>query len=262
MKVKEKARILEQKKIARDIYDMTLAVSFAGECVPGQFVSLMTGDKSRLLPRPISICGIGKNTIRLVYRVAGSGTSDFSKLSGGDDITVMGPLGNGFPLEMCAGKRVLLVGGGIGIPPMLCTGEKLKSLPAQQAPRSLTYVVGYRTDDKYLYEDLTASSAVVVSTDDGSFGIKGTVVDAIKASGLEADLIFTCGPKPMFRALMDYAGEKNIELWLSMEERMACGIGACLGCVCQSKEIDGHSFVHNKRVCKDGPVFKSTEVVL
>lgn len=262
MKVKEKAKVLEQKKIAQDIYDMTLAVSFAKACVPGQFVSLMTGDKSRLLPRPISICAIGENSIRLVYRVAGSGTADFSRLSRGDEIEVLGPLGNGFPLEVCAGKRVLLVGGGIGIPPMLCAGEALRALPSHKAPRSFTYVVGYRSDDKYLYEDLSASSRVVVSTDDGSFGIHGTVVDAIKAENLEADIIFTCGPKPMFKALMGYAEENHSELWLSMEERMACGIGACLGCVCQSREIDGHSFVHNKRVCKDGPVFKSTEVVL
>lgn len=261
MKVKEKAKVLEQKKIAQDIYDMTLAVSFAKDCVPGQFVSVMTDDKSRLLPRPISICGITDETIRLVYRVVGSGTTDFSKLQSGDEVTVLGPLGNGFPLDVCEGKKVLLVGGGIGIPPMLCSGRALLE-GGRVKPESVTYVVGYRTDDKYLYEDLCSSSKVVVSTDDGSFGTHGTVIDAIKEAGLEADVIFTCGPKPMFKALVSYAEEKNIDLYLSMEERMACGIGACLGCVCQSKEVDGHSHVHNKRVCKDGPVFKSTEVVL
>ncbi|MDO4478637.1 MAG: dihydroorotate dehydrogenase electron transfer subunit [Lachnospiraceae bacterium] len=262
MKVKERAKVLQQSCIAADIYDMTLAVSFAGDCVPGQFVSLMTEDGSRLMPRPISICGIEKDAIRLVYRVAGSGTADFSALKAGDEITVIGPMGNGFPLDVCAGKRVLLIGGGIGIPPMLETGRTLQGLPEDEKPASLAYVVGYRTDDKYLYNDLCAVAPVYVSTDDGSFGVHGTVVDAMKAAGLEADVILSCGPKPMLRALKAVADEQGIDLWVSMEEKMACGIGACLACVCQSTEVDHHSHVHNKRVCKDGPVFNSKEVVL
>ena len=262
MKVKEKAKVLEQTRIAQDIYDMRLSVSFAGECVPGQFISLMTGDGSRLLPRPISICGIFEGGLRLVYRVAGTGTEGFSKLKAGNELTVLGPLGNGFPLQACAGKKVLLIGGGIGIPPMLCAGKALKAAEGKDKPASVTYVVGYRTDDKYLYPELCESARTLVSTDDGSFGTHGTVLDALCAEGAEADVIFACGPKPMLRALKAYAEEKGIDLWISMEERMACGIGACLGCVCESTEVDAHSHVRNKRVCKDGPVFKSTEVVL
>ena len=114
----------------------------------------------------------------------------------------------------------------------------------------------------FLTEELGASGAFYVATEDGSAGTKGNVLDAVREQGIEADVIYACGPKPMLRAIKAYAEEKGIECYLSMEERMACGIGACLACVCQSKEKDEHSQVHNKRVCKDGPVFLSTEVEL
>ena len=122
-------------------------------------------------------------------------------------------------------------------------------------------IAGYR-DELFLTEELGASGAFYVATEDGSAGTKGNVLDAVREQGIEADVIYACGPKPMLRAIKAYAEEKGIECYLSMEERMACGIGACLACVCQSKEKDEHSQVHNKRVCKDGPVFLSTEVEL
>ena len=262
MKKKERARVLQQKQISAGIYDLELAVSFASEARPGQFVSLFTGDGSRLMPRPISICGITDKSLRLVYRVAGSGTADFSKLAQGDEITVLGPLGNGFDPAPAAGKRVLLIGGGIGLPPMLGLGKALAALDGPEAPRSLAFVAGYRTDDRYLYEDMQACAPIYASTEDGSFGTRGTVLDAISENSLEADLIYSCGPKPMLKALKAYAEEKDMELYVSMEEKMACGIGACLGCICQSTEVDGHSHVHNKRICKDGPVFKARDIVL
>lgn len=120
---------------------------------------------------------------------------------------------------------------------------------------------GYR-DELFLNEELAKNGTVYLATEDGSAGTKGNVLDAICAEGLSADVIYACGPTPMLRALKAYAEEKGIECWLSLEERMACGVGACLGCVCKSKEVDSHSHVHNKRVCKDGPVFLSTEVEL
>lgn len=252
--IKELATVLSQESIAAGIYSLVLKVSFAEDVIPGQFVSLYSRDASRLLPRPISICESSpeEGTIRLVYRIAGAGTSEFSKLIAGEKIEVLGPLGNGFPVKEYAESRVLLVGGGIGIPPLLSCARKLTDK---------TFAVGYRSET-YLLEDLESEATVHVATEDGSLGTPGNVLDAIKADGVKADVIFSCGPKPMLRALKAYAAEVGIPCYVSMEERMACGIGACLACVCKTTGIDGHSHVHNTRICKDGPVFLAEEVDL
>ena len=252
--IKELATVLSQESIAAGIYSLVLKVSFAEDVIPGQFVSLYSRDASRLLPRPISICESSpeEGTIRLVYRIAGAGTSEFSKLIAGEKIEVLGPLGNGFPVKEYAESRVLLVGGGIGIPPLLSCARKLTDK---------TFAVGYRSET-YLLADLESEATVLVATEDGSLGTPGNVLDAIKADGVKADVIFSCGPKPMLRALKAYAAEAGIPCYVSMEERMACGIGACLACVCKTTGIDGHSHVHNTRICKDGPVFLAEEVDL
>ena len=252
--IKELATVLSQESIAAGIYSLVLKVSFAEEVLPGQFVSLYSRDASRLLPRPISICESSpeEGTIRLVYRIAGAGTSEFSKLIAGEKIEVLGPLGNGFPVKEYAESRVLLVGGGIGIPPLLSCARKLTNK---------TFAVGYRSET-YLLADLESEADVHVATEDGSLGTPGNVIDAIKADDVKADVIFSCGPKPMLRALKTYAAEVGIPCYVSMEERMACGIGACLACVCRTTGIDGHSHVHNTRICKDGPVFLAEEVDL
>jgi dihydroorotate dehydrogenase electron transfer subunit len=122
-------------------------------------------------------------------------------------------------------------------------------------------VVGYR-DELFLTEELKKSGALYLATEDGSAGTKGNVIDCIRENALQADVIYACGPTPMLRALKAYAQENGIECWISMEERMACGIGACLACVCKSKEVDDHSKVHNKRICKEGPVFNALDVEL
>ena len=147
-----------------------------------------------------------------------------------------------------------MIGGGIGIPPML---ELAKELSCQ-----VQAVLGYRDNSLFLKKEFENYGSVYVATEDGSAGTKGNVLDAIRENGLHADIIFACGPTPMLKALKAYAGEQGIPCYLSLEERMACGIGACLACVCQSKEIDSHSHVHNKRICKDGPVFAAEEVEL
>ena len=123
-------------------------------------------------------------------------------------------------------------------------------------------VSGYRNNDLFLKEELENAGSLYIATEDGSVGTKGNVLDAIRENDIQADVMFACGPTPMLRALKQYAEEKNMPCWISMEEKMACGIGACLACVCQSKNVDAHSHVHNKRICKDGPVFLSTEVEL
>ena len=256
MKVKEKCTVIEQKCIAKDIYSLWLKTdTIAAQARPGQFVSVYCNDGGHLLPRPISLCEIDKEKgeLRLVYRVVGKGTEMFSRLKAGDSVDILGPLGNGFPMDEAEGKRVFLIGGGIGVPPMLETAKQLEGEPV--------LVMGYR-DELFLTEEMTKAGELVIATEDGSAGTKGNVLDAIRANGLQADMIFACGPKPMLRALKAYAIEKQIPCYVSMEERMACGVGAFLGCVCQSTGVDEHSQVKNKRVCKDGPVFLSTEVEL
>ena len=123
-------------------------------------------------------------------------------------------------------------------------------------------VVGYRDAQTFLKEEFEQNGELYISTEDGSVGTKGNVMDAIRENVLEADMIYACGPTPMLRAIKQYAEENGIECYISLEERMACGIGACLACVCKTKEKDAHSNVNNKRICKDGPVFLSTEVDL
>lgn len=225
----------------------------AAIAVPGQFISLYCQDGSRLLPRPISICEIDREMgrLRIVYRVAGKGTEEFSRLAVGDTVAVVGPLGNGFQKK--DGKSIL-IGGGIGIPPML---ELAKSLEGE-----VSVVLGYRDGNLFLKEEFEPYAAVYVSTEDGSAGTKGNVIDAIQNEGLSADQIYACGPLPMLRGVKDYAAKNGISAQISMEEKMACGVGACLACVCQSKETDTHSNVNNKRVCKDGPVFDAQEIEL
>ena len=256
-KFQENVTVLKQQYIGKDIYDMTIQTKhIAGHAKAGQFVSLYSNDASKLLPRPISLCGIDAEagTLRLVYRVTGegTGTEEFSRLKAGDTIRVLGPLGNGFTVE--PGKKAFLIGGGIGIPPML---ELMKQLDCDK-----TAVLGYRDSDMFLKDEFEAVGDVVISTEDGSFGTKGNVIDAIKEQGVEGSIIYACGPTPMLRGIKAYAEEMGIEAQISMEERMACGIGACLACVCKSKDVDSLSHVHNKRVCKDGPVFDARELEL
>lgn len=252
-KVQEMAIVLEQRILAEGVYSMWLSTSIAKEAVPGQFVSLYCEEHSRLLPRPISICEIDKkrSAIRLVYRLAGEGTREFSALQTDDEVKVLGPLGNGFPLE---GEHPIVIGGGIGVPPML---ELAKSLSAKA-----TIVLGYRDEQLFLKEQFEDYGQVEIATDNGSVGVHGTVVDVLEQKQITGDVIYACGPKPMLAAVKRYAMEHEIKCYVSMEERMACGIGACLGCVCQTKEEDAHSHVHNTRVCKDGPVFLAEEVEL
>lgn len=254
--------ILSQRMIGDKIYDLRLSVPRIAETArAGQFVNLFSKDRSRLLPRPISICEADPQLgiLRLVYRMTGSGTGteEFSKLRSGDSIRLMGPLGNGFPLdEFPDGSRILLAGGGIGIPPMLETAKRLN-----QKRHPVITVLGYR-DRSFMAEEFAPFGELHIATEDGSSGVQGTVLDAMKTKGISADYILACGPRPMLAALKQYAEERKIPCLISMEERMACGIGACLGCVCATKKTDAHTNVHNKRVCVDGPVFRAEDIIL
>ena len=252
-KIKMEAKIVRQDEIATDIYSMVIdAPEIASQAVPGQFIDVYSADGSKLLPRPISLCEIDRaaGTLRIVYRIAGKGTKEFSMLTSDHTITILGPLGNGFTKE---DKKAILIGGGIGIPPML---QLAKELTCEKS-----IVLGFR-DEEFLSEEFEPYGTVYKSSDNGTIGVNGTVMDAIREYGIEGTEIYACGPTPMLRAIQSYALEHGIEAQLSLEERMACGVGACLACVCKSKEIDDHSQVKNKRVCKDGPVFYAEEVEL
>ncbi len=258
-KRKENAVVVSQEELAEGIFSMWIHTEAALSAAPGQFISIYTSDDSRLLPRPISICEMNRKegNLRVVYRVTGkhTGTEQFSRLRKGDTVPVIGPLGNGFPLEKAQGKKVFLIGGGIGVPPLL---ELAKQIVCEKKQ----IVVGYRDKHTFLKEEFEKNGTLYISTEDGSVGTMGNVLDAVRENALEADIIYACGPTPMLRAVKAYAEEKDIVCYVSMEERMACGIGACLGCVCKTVEKDQHSNVHNRRICKDGPVFLAAEVEL
>lgn len=264
-----RAVVLSQEMIAEQIYSMWLSAKpIACSAVPGQFVSVYSNDTGRMLPRPISICETDKErgALRLVYRVAGKGTAEFAACRPGDTLELLGPLGNGFPLEHCPeGKTAFLIGGGIGLPPMVELSKQIRG--------KVQVIAGYR-DELFLTEELetngklylSAESEALVTSYTRSHGhgaiTYGNVLDCIREKQLQADVIYACGPTPMLRAVKAYALEHSIECWLSLEERMTCGIGACLACVCESAEKDAHSQVKNKRICKEGPVFAADEIVL
>lgn len=253
-KKKTMVTVVSQKQIAEQIYDLWLETELAEEAHAGQFVAVYPHNAATLLPRPISICEVDKDRgrMRLVYRIAGKGTAEFSACRTGDDLEVLGVLGNGFPIEKAAGKKAFLMGGGIGIPPML---QLAKELDADKH-----ILLGYRNQDIFLQEDLAENGQVYIATEDGSVGVQGNVMDIVRVNELQADVIMACGPMPMLRAVKAYAEEQGIDAYISLEERMACGVGACLGCVCRTRQTDHHSHVNNARICTDGPVFEAKDV--
>ncbi len=272
MKNKRSAEIVSVKQLSSDVFSMWIKdEEIVNKGKPGQFVSLYCNNETRLLPRPISICEINKEegSARFVYRVVGEGTKEFSDLKATDKIRVLGPLGQGFELK---GKNVLIVGGGIGIPPLL---ELAKQLDANKS-----IILGYK-DELFLVEDFEKYGEVFISTEDGSNGTKGNVIDAIinndlvkqvdnednlgnlgleSSANLNIDMIFSCGPIPMLKGLKEFANKYNIKAQISLEERMACGVGACLSCICKTKEVDAHTHVNNTRICMEGPVFYAEQV--
>lgn len=283
-KKKVTAVITAQKEIAPDIFDMWMQTELAKEAKAGQFIAVYPRNESTLLPRPISICEVDekREKLRIVYRIAGKGTREFSAYKEGEEAAILGILGNGFPIERglstekeiseaenlrmengkTDGKQICLMGGGIGIPPMLELAKEISACTAQinSKPPKINIIVGYRDANLFLKEDLEKYGDVYIATEDGSAGTKGNVMDAIRENNLHADVIYACGPMPMLRAIKTHAKEQGINAYISLEERMACGVGACLGCVCKTKNVDHHSHVKNARICTDGPVFEADEV--
>ncbi len=246
--------ITRKTAIAKEIYSFTIQCPEVAEAAqPGQFVHIRANGFT--LRRPISICGIDKEkgTLRIVFEIRGEGTAEIAKLNEGDLIDMLAPLGHGFTL-MPEAKKVVLIGGGIGTPPMLPLAEYYGG--------RATVISGFRNASAMiLQEDFKKTGAeTVLCTDDGSAGIHGFVTEPLKELAAKGgiDAVYACGPMPMLKNIAAICKENGIYCEISLEERMACGIGACLGCACRTVRNDEEYFAH---VCKDGPVFKAEEVL-
>lgn len=236
-----RSRIVENTLVSNKIFK--LSAEFYGEINPGQFFMLKTLDNSFLLPRPISVHDVNENQVEFLYRAEGVGTTKISNMKAGDELQLFGPLGNGFNLDELQG-RVAVVSGGIGIAPLLYLTKKL----GNKADVFLGFKDYVYTVDKFK----KFAGDVWIVTEDGSIGEKGFVTDYIDYS--KYDTIVTCGPEIMMNKIMSSCKEQNVKCYVSLERRMACGMGVCLGCTVMTK--DG-----NKRACKDGPVFSIEELI-
>jgi len=254
-KVFQLAKVEDNRAVNPGVFQLILhSPDVAAEALPGQFVMLGLSGLNRdpLLKRPYSIAGAEKGTgkVRIIYRVVGRGTEGLSHKQPGEMLEIIGPLGHGFDI---AGKKTLLVGGGMGLAPLLFAAQTI-------CPGSLEVLAGGRSKNEMFWQDLFQSSCnkIHITTDDGTFGACGTCVDILPqiARGGEFDSILTCGPLPMLRGVAAYAIEHNIPCQVSLEQHMACGFGACLTCTCATKNGG------NAQVCKHGPVFKAGEVDL
>jgi dihydroorotate dehydrogenase electron transfer subunit len=254
---KELCKIISQKEIAKDIFQLTVEADFVHEIkAPGQFVHIRV-DKSfdPLLRRPISISAVDtlNSQFTMIYRKEGKGTTLLAEKDPGILLDILGPLGNGFPVdEVREGETALLVGGGIGVPPLY---ELSKQLIAKGV--KVIHVLGFQTESAVFYEhEFLENGETYITTVDGSYGSKGFVTDIIK--DLEFDCLYTCGPTPMLKAIEKGYGHKKV--FLSLEERMGCGVGACFACVCKTSSDSND--VSYKKVCSDGPVFRAGEVLI
>lgn len=244
--------IVRNEKIAGGIYDMTLiAPEIAGFAVPGQFAMLYPRGNF-MLPRPLSVCSANAETgeVRFVYRIVGRGTEEFSGYAKGDKIRVLGPLGNGYPVLPDV-KKTAVVGGGIGIPPLLFLSNELKKTT------DLTAVLGFR-DETFLVGDFEKNGVkAFIATDNGAAGYKGNAVGLLDSLDEKFDAVYACGPMVMLKSLAEWAEKRETECYVSLEERMGCGFGVCVGCVCEVKGENGSEY---KKVCVDGPVFDAKDV--
>ena len=235
--------IKSQKKIAKDVFKMVLSGNTDDITASGQFVNIKLD--GFYLRRPISVCDYDKNELTLIYKTVGEGTAVMSKYENGTPLDILTGLGNGYDTSL-SGEKPLLLGGGVGVPPLynLC-----KKLVAEN--KKPTVILGFNSADDVFYENefKALGADVYVTTADGSYGIKGFVTDAM--AGIDYSYFYTCGPEPMLKAIYNVS---NTSGQLSFEERMGCGFGACMGCSCKTK-------YGNKRICKDGPVLIKEEII-
>jgi len=235
-------KIISNEPLNASVYKMELSGDTA-DCVCGGFVNIaLTG---KFLRRPISVCDVEGDILTIIYKVVGKGTEQLAKLQSGEALDLLTGLGNGYDLSL-SGETPLLIGGGVGVPPMYLLAKKLIA-----AGKAVSVILGFNTKDEIFYKNEfeALGAKVTVTTADGSEGIRGFVTDAMRE--LSYSYIYTCGPEPMLRAV--YAASAT-SAQFSFEERMGCGFGACMGCSC--KTITGY-----KRICKEGPVLKKEEIL-
>lgn len=237
-----KYKILCNEPLTKDVYKMVLEGDTEYITAPGQFINITLDGK--YLRRPISVCDYDEDCITIIYKVVGEGTEQMSALKIGTVLDVLTGLGNGY--DISKSTKPLLIGGGVGVPPMYNLAKTL--IANGQVP---TVILGFNTADEVFYEQefKALGCDTFVTTADGSYGIKGFVTDAL--DGIDFDYFYTCGPLPMFKAIYN-AVDKDGQF--SFEERMGCGFGACMGCSCKTK-------YGNKRICKDGPVLEKEEII-
>ena len=257
------AEVLANEVIAEDIMRIIImAPEAAAAAVPGQFINYYPKADSMILPRPISICDADKaeGTLTIVYAVVGKGTDELSKAVRGDIVKISSPLGNGFDISSIEeGSTAVLIGGGIGTAPMVFLSREFKKMGVK-----CTAVIGFRKEP-FLAQELSDNGCKVLVTTDmptESYFV-GTVVDCMDINEVKGDAWFACGPKPMLAAVSGfvYGIDEASFLQVSMEERMGCGYGACVGCVCDVKDPENEGGIIKKKVCKDGPVFIGNEVI-
>lgn len=230
-------------KLAESVYETVLLGDTSSLRSPGQFINIKID--GLFLRRPISVCDYDENSITIIYKVVGEGTQLMSEMQSGEKLDVLCGLGNGFDTSK-SGDTPVLIGGGVGVPPMYNLCKKLIS-----EGKKVTVILGFNNADEIFYEDKfkALGADVKVTTVDGSYGIKGYVTDALKETNYT--YFYTCGPMPMFKAIENTATTSG---QYSFEERMGCGFGACMGCSCKTK-------YGNKRICKDGPVLEREEII-
>ena len=235
--------IESNEKIAKDVYLMVLSGDTSDITASGQFVNIKL--EGFYLRRPISVCDYSDNSLTLIYKVVGKGTEYMAELGKGFKLDILTGLGNGFDTAK-SGQKPLLIGGGVGVPPMYNLAKKLISLG-----KEVSVIIGFNTAEEVFFADefKKIGADVHVATADGSMGTKGFVTDVMK--DLSYDYFYTCGPMPMFKAIEAIASTSG---QYSFEERMGCGFGACMGCSCKTK-------YGNKRICKDGPVLEREEII-
>ena len=234
--------ILSNRELAKDTWEMVLGGDSSALTNPGQFINIAI--EGLYLRRPISVCCYDEGTITIIYKVVGKGTKKMAAMTEGDTLDVIVGLGNGFDVEKARGHKIAVIGGGVGVPPMYDTARRLANMG-----EDVTAILGFSTKDVSFYiEKFEALGVkVMITSDDGSMGMKGFVTDALRESG--CDYFLACGPTPMLKGLH----RTGVRGQLSFEERMGCGFGACMGCTCKT-------LVGSRRVCLDGPVFPTEEV--
>ena len=236
-------RIKENENIAPSVFRMVLEGDTKDVTRPGQFVNIQLD--GFYLRRPISVCDLNGNELTIIYKVVGEGTKLMSEMAEGKKLDILTGLGNGYDTSL-SGDRPLLLGGGVGVPPLYLLAKKLL-----KEGKQVTAVLGFNTKDEIFYENefKKLGAKTLVTTADGSYGIKGFVTDAMK--DLSYSYFYTCGPEPMLKAVYNVSKSSG---QLSFEKRMGCGFGACMGCSC--KTITGY-----KRICKEGPVLMKEEIL-